>query len=154
MSKYAPHPPVRCQFIQKGVNDTYEIESGSERLYLRVYRSGWRAKSEIEAEMAMFDLLDKHKQPVSRPVRRRDGAFLIQLRAPEGVRYAAIFTGALREEQGFTISRWRQLGPLTANLHRNLDSMPVDNRRFHIDPKHLLDEPLQVISPFFERRKS
>ncbi len=54
----------------------------------------------------------------------------------------------------FSISRWQQLGSLTANLHRNLDSIPVDKRRFHIDLKHLLDEPLQVISPFFEGRES
>jgi len=85
LSKYALDLPVRCQFIQKGVSDTYEVESGSYRLYLRVYRSGWRTRPEIEAEMAMLDFLDKRKQPVSRPVRRRDGTFLIRLMAPEGV---------------------------------------------------------------------
>lgn len=87
-------------------------------------------------------------------MRRRDGAFLTRLMAPEGVRYAVLFTEALREEPDFSLVRWQELGSLTANLHRSLDSMPADNRRFHIGVPHLLDEPLKIIRPFFEGSKA
>ncbi len=132
------------------MNDTYEVLSDSDRFYLRVYRRGWRTKPEIEAEMAMLTFLAERDQPVSRPIRRRDGAFLTRLAAPEGVRYAALFTEALREETDFSIERWHQFGALTAQLHDSLDGMPVDCRRFHLDIAHLLEEPLQVIRPYFE----
>ena len=68
--RYRLETPLVCTFRHKGLNDTYLLRSGESEYYLRLYRCGWRTKSEIEAEVDMLDYLARRRQPVSRPVKR------------------------------------------------------------------------------------
>ena len=58
------------------------------RYFLRIYRYNWRSKAEIEAEVGMLNYLARRGNPISRPVKKRDGGYLTRIAAPEGTRYA------------------------------------------------------------------
>ena len=92
LSKYHLQSPLTCKFLQRGLNDTYTVQTGSSTYYLRVYRHGLRKKSEIDAEVDMLIYLVRERQPVAAPVAMQDGTYLTRIDAPEGTRYAVLFT--------------------------------------------------------------
>jgi len=153
LSKYKLPSTVRCNFLSLGVNDTYRVKAGSSTYYLRVYRFGWRTKAEIQAELDMLTYLHRRHLPVSYPLKRKDGQYLNRIAAPEGIRYAALFTNAPGEQKSLNIRQSDSYGELAAQMHACLDKAPDDDRRFHLDSSHFIDEPLQLIAPFLDHRK-
>lgn len=108
--------------------------------YLRVYRYGWRTKAQIHAELDMLTYLHQHQLPVSRPIQKRDGRYLTRVLAPEGTRYACLFTNA-EGSQGSSVTMNDRhsytYGELVGKIHDCLDDVDVDERRFHLDLGHL-----------------
>ena len=153
LSRYPLAEPVRCHFLQKGLNDTYSVHTGSGRFYLRVYRHGWRSEQEVEAEIGLLNHLDSDGQAVSVPVAKRDGSFLTALDAPEGTRYAVLFTEAPGKRPTFDLATCEQFGVIVANLHASMDHMPEDSRRSPLNFAHLVDEPLSYIEPMLSQRR-
>ena len=145
---------MRCNFVNLGLNDTYIVRAGSSVYYLRVYRYGWRTKAEIQAELDLLTYLRRRRLPVSWPLRRKDGAYLTRIAAPEGPRYAALFTNAPgKQAYPLNLKQSCSYGELAGRLHVCLDKAPDDDRRFHLDCPHLVDAPLRYIEPFLEHRK-
>jgi len=154
LTRYGLKQPATCNFLHRGVNDTYVVRSGTARYYVRVYRYRWRTKSQIEAEVDMLDYLARKRQPVSRPVRKKNGTYLTRIAAPEGSRHAVVFTEAPgKAHHPYNAARSRQYGELAGRIHACLDWRPVDERRFHLDLAHLIDEPLRQIEPFLQHRR-
>ena len=153
LSRYRLNQPLSCELLLRHLNDTYTVLAGASRYILRVYRYGWRRKSEIEAEVDMLNYLASQRQPVSHPVRRKDGAYLTRLTTPEGPRYAVLFTIAPGKAPRFNVADCIQFGEIVANMHAAMDRRPVDARRFHVDLPHLIDAPLKHIRPYLSRRK-
>ena len=154
MSKYNLPTPITCDFWNMGLNDTYIVKAGSSIYYLRVYRCKWRTKAEIQAELDMLTHLHSRRLPVSWPIERKDGSYLTRMVAPEGVRYAALFTNA----PGTPVPRMNvkqscSYGELVGRIHTCLDKVPDDDRRFHLDFPYLIDGPLLHIAPFLEHRR-
>ncbi|HEU4343417.1 MAG TPA: phosphotransferase [Candidatus Binatia bacterium] len=147
-------PPLTCVLHWKGINDTYKVTSPESTFYLRVYVHGWRTKEEVNAEVDLLKALASHGLPVSKPVRCLDGSYVQELAAPEGARFAVLFTGATgiqclhaSKRQSFTY------GALAAKIHNCTDRLPRDYKRFHIDTQHLVDEPLKNLRPFLDHRR-
>lgn len=153
LPKYRLRGPLSCRFLHRGLNDTYTVQAGASTYYLRVYRYGWRRKSEIDAEVDMLNHLARQRQPVSHPVQRKDGAYLTRIAAPEGPRYAVLFTEAAGQTPRFDVADCRQYGEIVAGIHAAMDRRREDTRRFHLDLAHLIDEPLGHIEPFLAHRK-
>jgi len=153
LAKYELTAPIRCQFLHFGVNDTYEVRTKFDTYYLRVYRRGWRTRGQILAEVEMLEFLGKRGLSVSVGVRRTDGGFLTRIDAPEGIRYAVLFTEAPRGGEPVRTPQFVDYGKLVAELHTAMDLRSEDKRRFHIDPHHLLTQPLQIVAPLIEHRK-
>ena len=153
LSKYKLPTPIKCKFLSLGVNDTYRVNAGSSTYYFRVYRFGWRTKVEIEAELDMLTYLHRRHLPVSYPIKRKDGRYLNRIAAPEGVRYAALFSNAPGKQVNLNIKQSCSYGELAAQVHACLDKTPDDPRRFHLNSSHFIDEPLQHIGPFLDHRK-
>ena len=152
LSKYTLPVPISCKFLRQGVNDTYVVAAGSSTYYLRVYRYGWRTKAEIEAELDMLTYLQRRHLPVSSPIKRKDGSVLTRIEAPEGVRYAVLFTNAPGRQMDMDNKQSGAYGELAGKIHLSLDKTPEDARRFHLDLSHLVDEPLAKIAPFLKHR--
>jgi Ser/Thr protein kinase RdoA (MazF antagonist) len=152
LSNYPLPHPLSCKFLQQSLNDTYTVQAGASKYYLRVYRHGWRDKPQIEAEVDLLNHLVAERQPVSSPVAKDDGTYLTQIDAPEGTRYAVLFTEAPGRRPAFNTTDCRQFGEIVANLHASMDQQPEDARRFHLDLAHLIDEPLEYIEPYLSHR--
>ena len=153
LNKFALPAPARCYFLNPGLNDTYGVTAGPSHYILRVYRHGWRTKPQIQAELEMLDYLHQHKLPVSYPIKRKDRSFLTRIAAPEGVRYAALFTTAAGQPMELNARNSRAYGELLARMHTCLDKYAEDRRRFHLDLGYLVDASLRYVTPCLEHRR-
>jgi Ser/Thr protein kinase RdoA (MazF antagonist) len=142
-----------CEFLHRGLNDTFRAQTTDRSYALRVYRKGWRSQPQIEYELDLLLHLDRKGVRVSKPVARKDGGFLSTIDQPEGLRYAVLFTFAEGEQPGLlTEAEARSFGAAAAELHAASDSFISRNVRFGLDLSHLIDQPLNSVQPFLKHR--
>jgi Ser/Thr protein kinase RdoA (MazF antagonist) len=153
-ASYRLRPPLSCVLHWKGINDTYKVTTSKSTFYLRVYVHGWRTKEEVKAEVDLLKALASRGLPVSKPVKCLDGSYVQEFTAPEGTRFAVLFTGAEgvqcldpSKRESFTY------GALAAKIHNCTDRLRGVYQRFHIDTQHLVDEPLKTLQPFLDHRR-
>lgn len=145
--------PNTCQLYKRGLNDTYLVETEQERYILRVYRKGWRSKEEIDFELELLTFLHEQNQPVAYPIKRQDG-ITTEIPAPEGKRYAALFSyapGKAVNEKLDSIQSQR-LGEVLAIIHQTLDNFNSSFSRPHFNNEYLLDRSMQAIAPLYKHR--
>jgi Ser/Thr protein kinase RdoA (MazF antagonist)/SAM-dependent methyltransferase len=160
-------PPVRCEFLQQGDNDTYLVHAGTPglpdgadrpaapaRSVLRVYRLGKHPRAAVEAEVALLDMLHTSGAAVAPAIRRRDGAAVATLEAPEGPRYAVLFAFAPGDLAGFgmTPAQARRYGQEVARLHAAADAASGPFARPPLDLEALLDRPLARLAALLAHR--
>jgi Ser/Thr protein kinase RdoA (MazF antagonist) len=141
---------VQCQFIVRGVGDTYLIESGSNRSILRVYRSSHRNFKQIKAEVDLLMALKEAGVSVSYPIADLSGTTIQSLEAVEGTRHAVLFTYA----PGHSVTRLnknqlRNLGHQMARFHNVSSTIQLDDGRWNFDLETTLFKPLEMIKPAF-----
>lgn len=147
---YSIETVLRCEFWNRGLSDVYLVETLGARYVLRVSHAHWRNRSEIEFELNFLQFLWQNDIPVAAPLPTEGGELWVEIPAPEGSRYAALFpyapgevpVGDLNELQGRlfgeTIARIHQVG---AEFHSYADRQPLTLT-------YLLDESLAVIEPY------
>jgi Ser/Thr protein kinase RdoA (MazF antagonist) len=150
---YALEPPVRCQLLRPGLNDTYLVTAAGARSILRVYRAGWRSPAEIAWELDLLAHLATKGIAVSLPLRDRNGVATRSLAAPEGTRQLVLFAYAA----GPPLSWDRQddcrlLGRVAAGVHGAAEDFVSAHERFSLDLEYLIDAPLEAIDPFLDHR--
>ena len=91
-SLYSLPSPLTCQFWNHSINDSYLVKAGETNFMLRVAPANWRSLEEIKAEIDLLHFLNRHQLVVPQPVAKKDGSFIQALNAPEGIRYAILFT--------------------------------------------------------------
>lgn len=94
VTHYKVKTPTTITFLKRGFNDTYLIHSGIEKFILRVYKHNWRTIESIETEVKLLNYLKENKIHVSYPLEDRSSNYIHALQAPEGVRYAVLFSYA------------------------------------------------------------
>jgi Ser/Thr protein kinase RdoA (MazF antagonist) len=141
-----------CRFLHRGLNDSYVVDGSHGRHVLRVYRADWRSANEIAYEVGALEHLGAKGISVALPVRRRDGAALGWLRAPEGERAAVLFTHAPGRELDGSDEDCRKYGSAVARVHIGTDDFESRDRRFALDLQHLLKQPMSAIRPFLRHR--
>lgn len=149
---YKLQGPVVCDFWNQGLNDSYIVRSKRGKYVLRVYRAGWRTRREILSELDLLNYLHRQKVPVSRPIRRGDGRYLQGVEAPEGRRYAALFLFAPGKVAIDSRKAYRY-GALAATIHASTDRQSKRHPRFHLDLKHLLEDPLAGMAVQLQHRR-
>ena len=147
-SEYIFDAPIECEFVQRSVNDTYRVWSGTKVCYLRIHRHGFRTREEIEAEIDLVNQLHKCGQPVAPPIPTRTGTFLLGV----GSRFGVMFGEAAGKQPVFNDLVCAAFGEMIGHLHEAVDKFPTDSRRFNLDFEHLIDEPLKNIAPYFTER--
>ncbi len=144
------------RFFQAGFNDTYRVETVDGQIYfLRAYRRGWRTQEDALYELDVLDHLHRKGVPVAYPIAARDGGFLVEVAAPEGVRHVALFAFAKGRElsyDGDPAPMARRYGSAVAAMHNALDDFTSSHRRFRVDLDHLIDQPLHHVGPVLARR--
>ena len=141
---------LQCQFLLRGVGDTYLAATPDTRYILRIYRSSHRSLSQVRSEIDLLLALQQAELPVSYPIPDRSGGFIQTLPAAEGPRYAVLFTFApghsvsiLQEDQ------LRDLGRQMARFHLVSSAIELEDRRWEFDLATTLFQPLAVLRPYF-----
>jgi len=145
--------PATCRFHRKGICDTYRITAGNQAWYLKIYKHGRRTALDVAEEVRLLNHLSDRGVSVAAPLVRRDGRYVSQLDAPEGVRYAVLYTAATgtHGDDG-DLGRIRSLGEMVGRVHLCADEMREPYQRTHLDMTHLIDDNLAVIAPFMAHR--
>jgi Ser/Thr protein kinase RdoA (MazF antagonist) len=142
-----------CRFFTPGLNDIYVVKASEDTCYLRVSICNWRTREDIEAEIRLLNQLHKNGIPVAVPVQDNNGKYIHEIAAPEGIRYAVLFTEAKGEKNDNPNRKQNYLlGSLVAQIHTCTDKITIDYKRFDIDLKHLVDEPLEIVRPYMLHR--
>lgn len=143
-------PAATGQLLVRGVGDTYLIKSADQRFILRVYRSSHRSLSQIRAEIEMLCALKEATVPVSYPIADREGQYIQQLQAAEGLRPAVLFSYA----PGTTVNKLndaqlQSLGHAMAAFHNISADVNLKDERWEYNLFTIFDEPLQRLQPAF-----
>jgi Ser/Thr protein kinase RdoA (MazF antagonist) len=145
---------VSCQFWNRGLSDVYIVETLTKRYILRISHCHWRTCADIDFELELLDFLRQRRLPVAYPLRTKQGQLSIELNAPEGHRYAALFTyapgrvalGDLNPDQS------QKLGETVAMIHRAGMEFHSYSHRQPLTLEYLLDDSLETIAPFLDHR--
>lgn len=148
IGRYKLHNGFVCKLFRTGINHTYIISDGTTKFILRVYCRNWKTGVEISEEVRLLDLLHDNQVEVSYALPDPDGKYIQTLSAPEGLRYAVLFTfgsgGKIRflnPDTCFTI------GSAMAKMHDVTSGKSL--RRVTFDEHTLLHDAYKNITTIF-----
>jgi Ser/Thr protein kinase RdoA (MazF antagonist) len=150
---YALAGRVRCELLQRGLNDTYLVRAGGRRYVARIYRARWRPPAEIAYELELLEHLADKGVGVSAPIAGRDGLLQRSLVAPEGSRQLVLFSYAAGSPLAWERQEHSEIaGRLAASVHAAADDFACAHPRRALDLEELLERPLTAVRPFLAHR--
>lgn len=143
------------QYMLRGMNDTYLVETMEHKRIFRLYRSDWRREEAAVAfELELLLHLDKQGVSVSAPIADALGTYILRLRAPEGNRFGVLFTFAEgREQEMDNEERSALFGRAVALLHVNSEGFSTGQARDVWDAKTLIHRPMAIIEARMQHRR-
>lgn len=145
--KYALGNETECRILRAGINHTYLVNSRSGKFIFRIYSLNWRTLTEINEEINLLNLLKENQISVSAAIADRENNYVQILNAPEGDRFAVLFTYARGEKlHQFSPDAHAQIGELMARLHRVTENKKLD--RVTYTPQVLLVDSLVKLNQF------
>lgn len=146
--KYGLNENYDCKLFRTGMNHTYFLSDNETKYVLRVYSHNWRSKSEIIEEIKLLNLLSEEDLSVSFPIKDKNGGFIQEINAPEGIRYIVLFSfakgGKIRFMDNETCF---EIGSLMAKIHNLTVNKTID--RISYDKKSLIEFPYEHLKQFF-----
>ena len=116
--KYGLNNNYTCSLFRTGINHTYFISDNTTKYVLRVYCVDWRTKLEIEEELNLLRLLKKNGLSISYPISDKNGNAIQPINAPEGKRYAVLFSFAEGKKIRFiSEDNCVAIGSIMASIH-------------------------------------
>jgi len=147
--KYSLSKDTKCQLIKAGINDTYLLSDKSDKFVFRVYSLNWRSKTEIEEEIKLLNQLKENNISISYPLSDKESKTIQTLNAPEGDRFAVLFTFASGEKQHIISEGTHfQIGQLIARLHKITTNQKLN--RVDYTPEVILIDSLKKVSAFLK----
>lgn len=117
--KYSLSKDTKCELIRSGINDTYLVTDNVDRFVFRVYSLNWRTKTEIDEEIKLLNQLKQNNISVSYPLTDKENQYIQTLNAPEGGRFAVLFTYANGQKlHSYSVETHFLIGELMARLHK------------------------------------
>lgn len=146
--------PKGCRFWHRGLSDVYLVETLDTSYILRISHHHWRTKTDIDFELDFLTFLHHQTLPVAAPLKSKRGQYSLEINAPEGKRYAALFPvapgtvaiGDLNQTQA-----WR-LGETVAQIHQASHQFKPSMQRSPLTLGYLLDQSLLSMSPFMDHQ--
>ncbi|MBX7241985.1 MAG: phosphotransferase [Bacteroidia bacterium] len=147
--KYSLSKDTQCKLIKAGINDTYLVTDNSDKFVFRVYSLDWRSKTEIDEEIKLLNQLKENSISISYPVSDKESNYIQTLSAPEGDRFAVLFSFASGEKQDIIseVSHF-QIGQLLARLHKITNNQKLN--RTDYTPEVILIDSLKKVSAFLK----
>jgi Ser/Thr protein kinase RdoA (MazF antagonist) len=152
LQKYPLKKILVCEYLYRGLNDNYLVRDTCEKYILRVYRHNWRDLRDIESETELLLYLKGNGVSVSTPIADKSDRLIQEIQAPEGLRYAVLFSYAKGNSpfSEMTTKQSRVAGKELARMHCVTTGMRLKNNRCHLDMVSLLYESFHAIKPFIE----
>lgn len=141
-----------CVFFKSGLNDIYRITSKNETLFLRISLCNVYHTLQIDEEIQFILHLLKSGLSVVNPVQNKDGKYVLEISAPEGMRQAVLFRGIEQSPAGDADIGMKHLGELIAKIHSCSQSYKNYSVRPLIDKKMLVEEPCALLRPYLQHR--
>lgn len=152
LARYPLAPPVSCEYLYRGLNDNYLISGPCSKYIFRVYRHNWRDVRDIESEIELIEFLKSGGVGVSFPIPDKKGKIIQQIDAPEGTRYAVLFSHAdgASPLPKMTARQALITGREISLLHQLTENKRLGNNRCHLDITALLFTSFHAIRPFLQ----
>lgn len=146
--KYQLNENFICKLFRTGVNHTYFISDNETKFVIRVYCYKWRTKKEIKQELELLILLKNNSLSVSHPIADKNGNFIQEINAPEGIRYVVVFSYAKGEKIRFMSNETcYYIGSLMAKIHNITENKKID--RVNYDFEMFLNSSYNYLKTFF-----
>nr|WP_295925181.1 phosphotransferase [uncultured Dyadobacter sp.] len=147
---YFPGLPVGCRILKTGISDTYLVDTPDKKYIFRVYSLHWRTTTEISEELRLLQHLSNQGISVSFPIADLQNTFIHSLAAPEGERFAVLFSFAEGEKVlNLDAETHFRIGQLMARMHLLTENFPL--QRVTYTGKELLVESLVQLGRFLPK---
>lgn len=154
IKRYDLEEPLSCNVFDSGLNDIYIVKSGKENYYLRISLTAVHERCDYEEELFIINTLSQNGIRVATPVCCRDSNYVWDINAPEGRRYAVLFTEAKKLPSDDNVKKTYNLGRMLAQIHSIADEKNFTVSRAPIDLLQLAKRPLEMIYPHLSHRLS
>jgi len=145
--RYALGAAAQCRLIRSGINDTYLVTDRDNKYIFRIYSLHWRTELEISEEIRLLNRLQAQGISISYPLADRKENYIQVLDAPEGKRFAVLFSHAAGEKRHtYAQEIHYQVGELMARLHQVVQHQTL--QRVSYTPQILIVEALAEIENF------
>lgn len=145
--KYSLRSDTTGKLIKAGINHTYRIDSEKKTFIFRVYSFDWRTKNEISEELNLLLLLKEKELSVSYPIADDSENFIQTINAPEGLRYAVLFSFAPGKKiLNFGKEVHFEIGKTMAQIHQH--TRDLSQKRITYTPAVLVKESVNYIKQF------
>lgn len=145
--KYSLSQTTTCKLLKTGINHTYRMDSDSDIYIFRIYSYNWRTKEEITAELNLLQLLKQNEISVSYPIADNTKNFIQTIEAPEGQRFAVLFSYAQGHKfQTYSKETHFEIGKLMAQIHNQ--TKDLEQKRITYTSDILLNQSLDSIRQF------
>ncbi len=145
-SNYSFSKNASITFLKRGFNDTYLIQNETEKYILRVYKHNWRSLESIESELKFLNHLKDGGVSVSFPIIDNNKQFIHSIEAPEGVRYAVLFSYAEGEQvRKLSVEQAELLGIQTGKIHALSQHKNVGTPAHNYDIDYQFEKTLSVL---------
>lgn len=142
-----PHS-TSITFLKRGFNDTYLIQNGKDKYILRVYKHNWRSLESIESELKFLTHLKEGGISVSFPIPDNQKQFIQSIEAPEGIRYAVLFSYAEGEQvRKLSTEQAELLGIQTGKIHLLSENKNFGTPAHNYDIDHQFEKTLGTLKP-------
>lgn len=150
--RYKLEEPLSCRFFDSGMNDIYIVKARKQCYYLRISQANVHSHRDYEEEVFIINTLCKNGVNAAAPICCFDGSFVWEINAPEGKRYAVLFTEAKQIPSENEVKKEYNLGRMVANMHAIADKENFTVSRCPIDLMQLAKRPLKMIKPYLKHR--
>ncbi len=148
--KYNFSKNTECHLLKAGINHTYLIKDNDKKYIFRIYSLNWRTEIEILEEIRLLNLLKEHSISISYPIFDKNNNYLQTLDAPEGERFAVMFSFAEGEKLlNFSEETHFKIGELMAQIHQITQNLNLE--RVHYLPQILLVDSLKQLEKFLPK---
>ena len=130
--KYHLNEDYQCKLFRTGLNHTYFLEYENKKFVARVYCHNWRTKNEIKEELQLLKLLKDQGLGVSYAIADKNGAYIQEIEAPEGLRYITLFSFAKGKKiRSMSNKTCFAIGSVMAKMHQTTINKRIDRVQYN-----------------------
>jgi len=137
-----------CKVLRTGINHSYLVADGDLQFVFRIYSYGWRSEMEIKEELRFLNILKENTIMVSYPSSDSSGNYIQRIIAPEGERFAVLFSFAKGQKvRSLSEDHCCSVGILLSKLHSV--SVGYSLKRVNYNVKVLTEDPYRYATEHY-----